>query len=36
VGFIDYAGPESNFFSNARPLSELGKALVDYYRIYRQ
>ena len=36
VGFIDYAGPESNFFANARPLSELGKAVKEYYRIYRQ
>jgi hypothetical protein len=36
VGFIDYAGPESNFFPNARPLSELGKALEEYYRIYRK
>jgi len=36
VGFIDYAGPESNFFSKARPLSELGKAFEEYYRFYRQ
>jgi hypothetical protein len=36
VGFIDYAGPESNFYSNARPLSDLGKAFEEYYRINRQ
>ncbi len=36
VGFIDYSGPESNFYTNARPLSDIGKALEEYYRINRQ
>jgi hypothetical protein len=36
VGFVDYAGPESNLYANARPLAELGKAFEEYYRINRQ
>ena len=36
VGFIDYSGPESNFYANAHALSDLGKALGEYYRINRQ
>jgi hypothetical protein len=35
VGFVDYAGPESNFYPDARPLSELRKAVDNYFHIYR-
>jgi hypothetical protein len=36
VGFIDYAGTDSNFYATARPLSELSRAFEEYYRNYRQ
>jgi len=34
VGFIDYAGPESNFYANAQPISELKRAFEAFFRIY--
>ena len=31
VGFVDIAGPESNFYADARRLPELPKAFDDYF-----
>jgi hypothetical protein len=33
VGFIDYAGAESNLYENARPLSELRRAFEQYFNL---
>jgi hypothetical protein len=33
VGFIDYAGAESNLYENARPLSDLRRAFDQYFNL---
>ena len=35
VGFIDYAGTESNFYQTARGLSGLLKAFEEHFRYYK-
>jgi hypothetical protein len=32
VGFVDFAGPESNFYAEARRLPELAKAFDQYFQ----
>lgn len=35
VGFVDFAGADSNFYPNARPLSVLRNAFDEYFRFYK-